>query len=73
MNFVDKDGTTKVYIPVHPCHSDLGLTNYRTDHEGSLKLNLKPLHPLCTIKCFTRAAGRVTVNSESGVVGVMGH
>ena len=19
MNFVDKDGTTKVYIPVHPC------------------------------------------------------
>ena len=22
MNFVDKDGTTKVYIPVHPCISD---------------------------------------------------
>ena len=21
MNFVDKDGTTKVYIRVHPCHS----------------------------------------------------
>ena len=21
MNFVDKDGTTKVYIPVHPCIS----------------------------------------------------
>ena len=20
MNFVDKDGTTKVYIPVHPCY-----------------------------------------------------
>ena len=28
MNFVDKDGTTKVYIPVHPwlSHSDLGLS-----------------------------------------------
>ena len=22
MNFVDKDGTTKVYIPVHPCVED---------------------------------------------------
>ena len=47
-------------------HSDLCLTNYRTDQEESLKLNLKFLDPLCTIKRFTRAAGQVTVNSESG-------
>ena len=25
MNFVDKDGTTKVYIPVHPCPPSLTL------------------------------------------------
>ena len=27
MNFVDKDGTTKVYIPVHPCLSHVETQN----------------------------------------------
>ena len=53
MNFVDKDGTTKVYIPVHPCFSELCKllpSSWVVSSQSDFVLNIPPVYQLCKMR-----------------------